>query len=100
VIITRTDATVEFQLTETNRVAVDASRVASASQVVERGASGKLVNALELIMGGGEAPVRLQASAAQVAAMHASLAEVMSQSHGPMRLPTVRPINERGHAFS
>jgi hypothetical protein len=94
-IITRTGEAVEFHLTETRRVAIDASRVASTSHVVERAADGKVVNALVLIMGRGEASVRVQASAAQVAAMHASLAEIMSETTGPALTSGDRPSNER-----
>jgi hypothetical protein len=94
-IITRTGEAVEFHLTETRRVAIDASRVASASHVVERAADGKVVNALVLIMGRGEASVRVQASAAQVAAMHASPAEIMSETTGPALTSRDRPSNER-----
>ena len=82
-IITRTGEEVEFQLTETRRVVIDASHVASASQVVERTAGGKLINALLLIMDQSDAPVRVEASAAQVAVMHDRLAEIMSETTGP-----------------
>jgi hypothetical protein len=81
--ITRTGEAVEFQLTETNRVAIDASRVASASLAVERGAGGKLAHALVLVMSPGQVPARVEASAAQVAAMHDRLAEIMSETTGP-----------------
>lgn len=81
-IITRTGEKVEFQLTAKSRVAIDASRVASAFQVVERADVGKLVNALVLIMDRGEAPIRVEASAAQVAAMHARVTDILSETTG------------------
>jgi hypothetical protein len=97
-IITRTGEAVEFQLTETRQVAIDASRVASASQVVDRTAGGKLTNALLLIMDQGDAPVRVEASAAQVAVMHDRLAEIMSETTGPELVS--RNIRPKGHERS
>ena len=82
-IITRTGGEVEFQLSETRRVAIDASHVASASQLIERTAGGKLTSALLLIMDRGDAPVRVEANAAQIAAMHERLAEIMGETTGP-----------------
>jgi hypothetical protein len=81
--ITRTSEAVEFQISEARRFAIDVSRVASASKIVERTAKGALVNALLLNLGGGEAPVRVEASAAHVEAMHSWITEIMSETTGP-----------------
>ena len=92
--ITRTGEAVEFQLTETRRVAIDVSCVSSASKIVERTADGKLTNALLLTMDRGDVPVRVEASAAQVAVMHDRLAEIMSETTGPALIVRNTQYNE------
>jgi len=82
-IITRTAETIDFQLSESQRITVNVGRVASASMSVERNSNGTLVHALVLLIGTTLMPRRIEAGFEQVAAMHSRIVEVMRELDGP-----------------
>jgi hypothetical protein len=82
-IITRTADTVEFQISESRRVAIDIARVASAALSFERKADGKLAPTLVLQHGAWLATEKIEGSTEVLAVMHGRIVELMGEIAGP-----------------
>lgn len=78
--VTRTDSIVELGRDGRRQVAFDTARLASASLSVERAPCGRIVQALLLQFRDGAQPLRIEGQAAELGALHQTVAEVMLEA--------------------